>query len=270
MLSLGVKIGDQGLECEWRRVLLRGLVKRASRVLLFILGFYSIAQNGAVYEEGELCSQIIICNHVSYLVCHPAFPSATAHVAFLSSTLLYACYMSLFSSSSSSSSFSSFSSFSSSSSCIPPAYPNFSFLASCHHHHHHYQYCRHRCNHHHHHHHHHHHQSFPLNIVPKTLLGVCPRMQDVLWALSYCAPAFVAKGSMAKTPLIGHLARCLGCIFVYRTRGEKGASVTADIVRRVNRPPKKTDPPILIFPEGTTTSGVDSLLTFKVGQKCEG
>jgi hypothetical protein len=74
LLSLGVKIGDQGLECEWRRVLLRGMVKRASRVLLFILGFYSIAQNGAVYEEGELCSQIIVCNHVSYLVRHPPFP----------------------------------------------------------------------------------------------------------------------------------------------------------------------------------------------------
>lgn len=68
LLSLGAEVGDQGLVSEWRRTLLRGMVKRAARVMLFILGFYSITENRLTHGQEDLANQIIVCNHVSYLV----------------------------------------------------------------------------------------------------------------------------------------------------------------------------------------------------------
>jgi lyso-ornithine lipid O-acyltransferase len=79
----------------------------------------------------------------------------------------------------------------------------------------------------------------------------------VIGALVPCAP--IAKGEVARWPVIGAAARALGVQFVDRASAHSGA--------RVLRAARKTlaeGTSILNFPEGTTTDG-SSLLPFRRG-----
>lgn len=134
--------------------MVRNVCKRLARIMLFVLGFYTIEHGGNMHSEEELAGKIIVSNHVSYL--------------------------------------------------------------------------------------------------------------DVLVLFSQFAPCFVAKGAMARVPVAGYMAKCMGCIFVYRSRGEAGDSVVQSLCRRVQNKDKYS-PPIIIFPEGTTTSGTAALLKFRTG-----
>lgn len=74
------------------------------------------------------------------------------------------------------------------------------------------------------------------------------------------APSFVAKRSLAAVPVLGLLARSLGCVFVDRESGGGAAALVRD---RCTTPPSRR-PALLLFPEGTTTNGA-FLLPFRRG-----
>ncbi|KAJ1262500.1 hypothetical protein BS78_09G112800 [Paspalum vaginatum] len=89
---------------------------------------------------------------------------------------------------------------------------------------------------------------------------------DILYHMSASFPSFVAKRSVARLPLVGLISKCLGCIFVQReskTSDFKG--VSGAVTERIQRAHQHINAPMmLLFPEGTTTSG-DYLLPFKTG-----
>ncbi|KAG2628175.1 lysophospholipid acyltransferase LPEAT1-like isoform X1 [Panicum virgatum] len=89
---------------------------------------------------------------------------------------------------------------------------------------------------------------------------------DILYHMSASFPSFVAKRSVARSPLVGLISKCLGCIFVQReskTSDFKG--VSGAVTERIQRAhQQKNAPMMLLFPEGTTTNG-DYLLPFKTG-----
>ena len=79
--------------------------------------------------------------------------------------------------------------------------------------------------------------------------------------------AAVAKADIINLPVIGWLANAWGCFFVDRI------DRTPEMVERLNQKlkdranrmgPRYMQPPILIFPEGTTTSG-DAVTRFRLG-----
>ena len=105
--------------------------------------------------------------------------------------------------------------------------------------------------------------------------------------LSSPFPSFVARASTEDLPLIGVIAREIGCLFVDRSKQAAGVSGIAASVRdRVSAaaeagrrrrgrgrrgnsssssyPSVLWPPPLLLFPEGTTTNG-RYLLRFKTG-----
>lgn len=78
---------------------------------------------------------------------------------------------------------------------------------------------------------------------------------DVLFAVYYLAPAFLAKAEATRIPYIGAAAAALGCVLVDRRSAESRAAARNAIAERAAaRDP--TAPPLLIFPEGTTTNGL--------------
>eukprot|EP00899_Mesostigma_viride_P020161 jgi/Mesvir1/28146/Mv04713-RA.1 len=87
---------------------------------------------------------------------------------------------------------------------------------------------------------------------------------DILYHMSDSFPSFVAKASVRKIPMIGFVSACMGCIYVQRESGSGGVS---DIVRKrldFRRDNYEDCPPLLVFPEGTTTNG-EFLLPFRSG-----
>jgi 1-acyl-sn-glycerol-3-phosphate acyltransferase len=78
---------------------------------------------------------------------------------------------------------------------------------------------------------------------------------DVLWAVWAFAPAFLAKSEALRIPYVGAAARALGCVFVSRGDAASRAAARAAIAAIAAAPPGAA-PPLLIFPEGTTTSGL--------------
>eukprot|EP00698_Gefionella_okellyi_P017594 TRINITY_DN5172_c0_g1_i2.p1 TRINITY_DN5172_c0_g1~~TRINITY_DN5172_c0_g1_i2.p1 ORF type:complete len:464 (-),score=79.58 TRINITY_DN5172_c0_g1_i2:1743-3101(-) len=90
-------------------------------------------------------------------------------------------------------------------------------------------------------------------------------MFDALWFLYRHLPMVVCKEGVGKVPIIGPVMRALQAVYVPRGMGAAGAAARAavgdDIVKRTQC---GLYPPLLIFPEGTTTSG-QALITFKPG-----
>ena len=108
---------------------------------------------------------------------------------------------------------------------------------------------------------------------PSTAAPVCVVSNHVSWVdilvmMSEVFPSFVAKATIRKLPLVGVVSEAMGCIFVEReTRGagENGgvsALVRERLLMRARDP--TSCPPLLLFPEGTTTNG-KFLLPFKTG-----
>ncbi|TQD70130.1 hypothetical protein C1H46_044333 [Malus baccata] len=89
---------------------------------------------------------------------------------------------------------------------------------------------------------------------------------DTLYHMSNSFPSFVAKRSVAKLPLVGLISKCLGCVYVQReSKSSDFKGVAGAVTERVKEAHQnKSAPPIMLFPEGTTTNG-DFLLPFKTG-----
>ena len=75
-------------------------------------------------------------------------------------------------------------------------------------------------------------------------------------------PGFVAKASVADVPFIGTIATSIQTIFI--SRGSKSSKETTKELLVKRGSSGSEFPPVLIFPEGTTTNGV-SVSQFKVG-----
>jgi len=84
---------------------------------------------------------------------------------------------------------------------------------------------------------------------------------DVLVLLWLCAPSFLSKQTVLTAPLLGSICRVLQVVGVDRTsKDDKGRS-KAEMTRLIE---DKVLPPVLVFPEGTTTR-TDTLMRFKPG-----
>lgn len=89
---------------------------------------------------------------------------------------------------------------------------------------------------------------------------------DILYNMSSYFPSFVAKRSVAKLPLVGLISKCLGCVYVQReSRSSDFKGVSGIVNERIREAHQdKSAPPMMLFPEGTTTNG-EYLLPFKTG-----
>eukprot|EP00759_Apiculatamorpha_spiralis_P007762 PhF_6_TR14927/c0_g1_i2/m.23343/K13510/LPCAT1_2; lysophosphatidylcholine acyltransferase / lyso-PAF acetyltransferase len=74
-------------------------------------------------------------------------------------------------------------------------------------------------------------------------------------------PTFVGKSEIQDVPLVGAIFKALQCIPVNRTDKESRSKVAKEIVRRAE---SGVWPPIIIFPEGTTTNQ-QALISFRPG-----
>lgn len=113
-------------------------------------------------------------------------------------------------------------------------------------------------------------QALPRIIVSNHMSYI-----DILVIMAYFPAAFVAKIGTLQVPLVGTIAQHMHCLFVdvdapasNATAADTAAggpadaaSTTAAIRARVV---DASEPPLLIFPEGTTTNGT-SLITFRRG-----
>ncbi|KAK4529671.1 hypothetical protein CCYA_CCYA02G0528 [Cyanidiococcus yangmingshanensis] len=96
---------------------------------------------------------------------------------------------------------------------------------------------------------------------------------DILFFMADDGRSFVSKHTMLQVPLIGRIAATIGCIFVNRAR-HSGGRATSLVVQRqqemwagvasAHRTATQPPPPLVLFPEGTTTNG-KYLLAFKTG-----
>ena len=86
---------------------------------------------------------------------------------------------------------------------------------------------------------------------------------DVLFAVYALAPAFLAKAEATRIPYIGAAAAALGCVLVDRRSAASRAAARAAIAERAASCDRDA-PPLLIFPEGTTTNGL-CLITWERG-----
>lgn len=81
----------------------------------------------------------------------------------------------------------------------------------------------------------------------------------VLWGHAGVVPGFVSKVGMLGTPVLGTLLRASRGVVVRRSTPGEGTA--QQIARQVNDP---AEPPMAIFPEGTTTNGT-ALIRFHRG-----
>lgn len=79
-------------------------------------------------------------------------------------------------------------------------------------------------------------------------------------------PSFVSKAAIKKYPIFGSGATALKSVFLERENKDKRDDVFHKIRERIDKFDKnpKTTPPLLIFPEGTTSNG-EYMLSFKKG-----
>ena len=109
--------------------------------------------------------------------------------------------------------------------------------------------------------------SSAAQAVPVCLVSNHVSWVDILVLMAETFPSFVAKATIRELPLVGVISEAMGCIYVQReTRGagENGAAaLVRDRLLQRGRDPSSC-PPLVLFPEGTTTNG-GFLLPFKTG-----
>jgi len=87
-------------------------------------------------------------------------------------------------------------------------------------------------------------------------------MHEILWFFYMYAPSFVAKKEVSKVPIIGSLARLLGCFFVQRIKDNSKRGLLLETILKASRDRKRMR--LCIFPEGTTTNG-NQIIRFRSG-----
>ncbi len=80
---------------------------------------------------------------------------------------------------------------------------------------------------------------------------------DILVLASLARPVFVAKAEVARWPLIGHLARTVGTVFVERAHRRTLPRMLEELEAAVEAGPR-----VVLFPEGRTTDG-ERVLPFR-------
>lgn len=100
-----------------------------------------------------------------------------------------------------------------------------------------------------------------LDPKAKVLVSNHSSMIDGLFIFAQVIPSVVAKDDVADMFLFGNILKCIQAIFVDRSDKDAKLSVLNEMKRRVSKP---GFPPILIFPEGTTTNQ-STLISFKRG-----
>jgi len=87
---------------------------------------------------------------------------------------------------------------------------------------------------------------------------------DILYFMGYIFPSFVAKASVSENIFVGASAKAMQTIFVKRLDEAGRSRAASEITERIRLNRAGDAPPIVIFPEGTTSSG-HTLLSFKKG-----
>eukprot|EP01135_Chromosphaera_perkinsii_P007589 Nk52_evm45s914 gene=Nk52_evmTU45s914 len=86
---------------------------------------------------------------------------------------------------------------------------------------------------------------------------------EILVLLGVYKTSFIARTATLDVPFVGLISEAIQCMYVVSEQGGQG--ITSVLKERVNRASKYRDvPPLLIFPEGTTTNG-SCLARFKTG-----
>ncbi|GAB5364731.1 hypothetical protein AAMO2058_000995200 [Amorphochlora amoebiformis] len=117
-------------------------------------------------------------------------------------------------------------------------------------------------------------------VIVSNHIGI----HEILWFFSLYTPGFVAKSGVSKVPIIGPICKALGSVFVYRKadrkikkikknsendrkkpplvdeKNENKKSATEAMISMLSQKGKK----LCIFPEGTTTNGLQ-MLKFRSG-----
>eukprot|EP00331_Platyophrya_macrostoma_P010790 CAMPEP_0176428158 /NCGR_PEP_ID=MMETSP0127-20121128/12993_1 /TAXON_ID=938130 /ORGANISM="Platyophrya macrostoma, Strain WH" /LENGTH=375 /DNA_ID=CAMNT_0017809807 /DNA_START=22 /DNA_END=1149 /DNA_ORIENTATION=- len=116
--------------------------------------------------------------------------------------------------------------------------------------------------------------TYPRNKPQKNIIApivTCNHVSflDIFYFLkSRYVPGFLSKASVGNIPFVGTIARARQCLFVNRTDRNQKDAVLHNIKERVDYcMAGKAIPPVLIFPEGTTTNG-KYIITFKKGAFC--
>ena len=94
---------------------------------------------------------------------------------------------------------------------------------------------------------------------PRNVLVVANHVSwlDIVVLNAVCPLRFVSKAEVARWPLAGRLARGAGTLFIERTRRRDAHRMTSDVSDAL-----AGGDAVAVFPEGTTTTGVD-VLPFK-------
>ena len=107
-------------------------------------------------------------------------------------------------------------------------------------------------------------QKFPKDI--STYVSNHVSWSDIIVFINVNQPAFASKVELKHIPVFGLLCQALGCIFIARggTKDEKEYIIHQIQERQQAIEDEGRYPPIIVFPEGTTTNGT-SVLPFKKG-----
>lgn len=108
-------------------------------------------------------------------------------------------------------------------------------------------------------------ENYEKNAKAVTNISNHTSWLDILLFMSKLSPGFISKAPVRDYPLVGYIARCLGCIFVKRTeKGDRNQVINQVIDKQNAIKDGKDSSSLLIFSEGTTSNG-SSVLPLKKG-----
>ncbi|KAK4537223.1 hypothetical protein CDCA_CDCA11G3248 [Cyanidium caldarium] len=87
---------------------------------------------------------------------------------------------------------------------------------------------------------------------------------ETLYFYARFAPSFLAKAEVRDMPVFGSVVEASSAIFVQRSEAKSRANVRNEILRRAQQFPPGSWPPLVVFPEQTTTNGT-AVVFFKTG-----
>jgi 1-acyl-sn-glycerol-3-phosphate acyltransferase len=108
---------------------------------------------------------------------------------------------------------------------------------------------------------------YEISYDEKFSIYICNHISfcDMMMAMRFLGCGFVSKASVKNSPILGLMNRNYQSVFVDRSSEKKRNLVLNEIIERQKKFLDGSFPtPIMIFPEGTTTSNRD-IITFKKG-----